>query len=62
MCPACWAMMAMMTAGVASTGVLSVVGVKMARAAGARKEAGLQEQINSQINPEKWRDDDQHFD
>jgi hypothetical protein len=62
MCPACWAMMAMATAGAASTGALSVLGVKMARATGARKEAGLQKQINSQINPEKWRGDEQHFD
>jgi hypothetical protein len=68
MCPACWAVVAMVTAGAASTGALGVLGVKVARAVSAGRQANLQigpilNQANlDQTNSVERRDHDEHGD
>jgi hypothetical protein len=56
MCPACWGMMAVIAAGVASTGALGVAAARVVQAGKAAPNTNLERQIGS----EERRSYDEH--
>jgi hypothetical protein len=63
MCPACWAMVAMVTAGVASTGTLGALSVAVVRSRLGKQQASAgQIGQGDKFNLDERRSDDEHGD